>query len=210
VLKPEIVQTDPIYPSDKSEISNETGIDSDNLEAKDNKVYLKKELAENIAKQILKTDAVDTHILPIFSGAVKPNEQVAAISINVKGSDLLAQFPDEVNLLGMTSGNKGKLLGYVKSESEYDNGKFTILSLGTIFDGEINPAEVYELKVFIKDGGIFDLDGHANGKVTASIFLASEKAEKCKGGGGCNADYGYLAFALVFVTIALIILRKKQ
>jgi hypothetical protein len=196
------VKTAPIYPLDKTEVANEIGIDPNSLEAHDKKVFLKKELAETIAKHMLLTDTAKTYILPVFNGIATSRSQVAAVSFMIKGSDLFTQQPENVNLVGIALGKSGRFLNYVNSESEFENGKFTILYKGSIFNGKIEPAKIYELVVFVRDGSIFDLDGHVNGKVTASKFITSVKTEKGKGG-GCNTGCGYLAFALLGVSFVV-------
>ena len=194
--KDQPVPADPTYPSDKDDVAKDTGLNPDDLEERDNKVYLTKRLAENIAKELLNVDRVDTHILPVFEAVVSPNGSLAEVKFTVKGKDLLALFPDEINLIGMISDTKGKLFGYTDNSAYFDNGMFTLMLGGVIYDEEIDPDVEYVLVAYIRDGGEFDLDGLPNGKIISSIFLAAEKDRK-GGGGGCDAGYGYLAFALL-------------
>ena len=84
----------------------------------------------------------------------------------------------------------GKLFEYVNNELDFDDMKFTIMLNGAIYEGELDPNKEYELLVFIKDGGEFDLDKLVNGAVIASIFLANEK-EEGRRGGGCNSAPGF-------------------
>jgi hypothetical protein len=210
VEKPTPTPMVPSYPSDATQVAADTGIDPNDLEARrDNMVYLKKGLAEKIAKDLLGSTAAplkaaSTNIIPVFSGTVSPDGRVTSVTITVKGKDLLAQHPEDVSLIGMISPNTGKLLEYVNDPLDFDDEKFTIMYGGLIYAGEINPNADYEIVAFIKDGGAFDLDGAINGKVLASIFLASEST---KGGGGCSAGFGFFAFALL---AAPFILRNKK
>ena len=182
----------PTYP-DKNKVLDKTGMDTNNLEERNGKVYLSK----NFTKELLKTDDIETNILPVFEVKVTPNGDVAAVSFTIIGSDLLAQYPNKVNLIGMITKNAGILLDYVVSKSGND-GEFTLLFGGAVFDGEIVSGDEYELLVFIKDGGIFDLDGLADGEIIASLYFASEKTGDGGKGGGCNAaSYGHLAFAIL-------------
>jgi hypothetical protein len=198
VINSQVVSATPTFPSDKNEVADKTGLNPDDLEERDGKVYLKKNVAERIAKELLKVDAVDTYILPVFEAIVTPVGYVAEIKYTIKGKDLLATYPHDINLIGMISPTTGKLLGYVDNEADFDDGKFTLLFGGVIFDGEIDPEGTYELTIYIRDGGEFDLDGIVNGKIISSLFIASEKTGSGKkGGGGCNAGYGYLAFAIL-------------
>ncbi|MCL1875828.1 MAG: Ig-like domain-containing protein [Synergistaceae bacterium] len=203
ITVPASTPVDPEFPSSKDEVAGATEIPAEDLEEKDGKVYLKKSVAEGIAKILLDAKEVNTYILPIFEGSVAPGG-VVEVTFSIAGKDLLASYADEINLIGLLFGGGGDFFDYVNDAAEYGDGKFTLLLDGDIFEGKINPNEVYELVVFIKDGGIFDLDGEENGKVISSIFLASVK----KGGGGkggCNA--GYLALAMF--GIAPLVLRKK-
>lgn len=207
----ELVPVTPTFPSDKGDVADESGLNVNDLEEKNNMVYLKKSVAEKIAKLLLKVDKVDTNILPVFTASASPNGFVAEVSFTVKGKDLLASFPEDINLIGMISASTGKLFIYEKNVSNFDNGKFTLKQGGVVFNGEIDPNADYELVVFIKDGGEFDLDGVANGKIICSIFLASEKKGKdcildCLD--GCNAGFGCLALTLIGV--APFIFRRRK
>jgi uncharacterized protein YjdB len=212
VSKPVVVE--PIYPPKKDEVSDITGIDPDDLEEKGDKVYIKDPLADIIARELLDLNklwsgdkAVYITILPVFKGTLSPNGAIARISFRVTGKELFELYPENVNLIGMILGGKshGMLFDYVNSESEFDDKKFTIFFNGKIFDGRINPNATYELVVFIKDGGIFDLDGLPNGEVICSLFIASEKRGH-RGGGGCNAGVGLIGLALLTQFIS----RKRK
>jgi hypothetical protein len=200
-VTPSVEPVDPTYPSDAGDVADRTGIDPSDLETKNGKVYLKKSAADTIAKELLGVNSVNTNVLPVFEGTVTSNGQVAELHFTVSGKDLLAQYPEDINLIGLIAGGAGKQFNYRNDPNDFDDGIFTLLSGGAIYSGEIDPNADYELVVFIKDGGDFDLDGAADGEFISSIFLASEKTGK-KGGGGCSA-YGYLAFAILAVPFLL-------
>jgi Synergist-CTERM protein sorting domain-containing protein len=203
-IEPPLVSGDVTFPSDKDDVSNKTGISPDDLEKIGDKIYLKKKLAEDIAKKLLKADEVDVVILPVFEADVDPTGGIFQVKLKVTGKDLLAEFADDINLIGMISPKDGALFEYVGSLADYGDGKFTLLKDGVVFDGKIEPNAEYELVAFIKDGGKFDLDKIVNGKVISSLFLAAEKGGR-KGGGGCNA-YGF-TFALL--AVVPLVLRRK-
>jgi Synergist-CTERM protein sorting domain-containing protein len=203
IVVPIVVSPD--YPSDIADVVADTGIAAGDLEVKDNKVYLKKSAADAIAKDVLNVKAVDTNVKPVFTADVTPAGGVVQVTFAVTGKELLALAPEDINLIGMTTGSTGDLFDYVNSLSQLDAGKFTLLLGGAVFLGEIDPDGIYELVVCIEDGGKFDLDGTANGKVVSEIFFAAEKA-KSGGGGGCST-YGYLAFALLAVPF---VFRKRK
>jgi Synergist-CTERM protein sorting domain-containing protein len=194
---PEVIP--PTYPS-KPEVEDKTDINPGDLVEKDGKVYLNDELAEKIAKEVLSVDKVITNTtLPIFTVKVTPNGNVIGVVFTVKGKDLLAERASEINLIGLVSATTGDLLKYVSSKTGND-GEFTLIFGGAVFDGVINDDDEYEIWVYIKDGGKFDLDGKVDGEVIAAIFFAAEddgEDGKRRKGGGCNAGYGFLVFALL-------------
>jgi hypothetical protein len=191
----------PTYPSDAGYVAVTAGINANDLETKENRVYLKKSAAEAIAKSVLGVSKVNTNIQPVFEATVTPAGQIAQLTFTVIGKDLLASFADEINLIGLYSGSAGRRFDYVNDPADYNDEKFTLLFGGSIYSGEIDPNANYQLVVFIKDGGTFDLDGAVNGEVIASIFFASEKTGG-GGGGGCST-FGYLAFAILAVPFLL-------
>ena len=195
VQKHSTVAATPSYPSDPVSVAASTDIAPGNLEVKNNEVLLTGKMAETIAKGLLGVGRVDTNIIPVFEGTVTPAGRVAELTFTMTGEELLAAFPNEISLIGLVSGDEGEFFDYTGVLPNFDGGFFTLLSGGSVFTGQIDPAATYELKVFIEDGGKFDLDGVADGNVIAAIFLASEK--RGGGGGGCNAGYVYLALALM-------------
>jgi uncharacterized protein YjdB len=195
----------PDFPYEITDVASNTDIPAGDLEVVDNKVYLKKGAADAIAKAELNAKTVETNVKPVFTVPVSPGG-VAQVSIKVTGKELLATNPEDIIVIGMTSGTTGKRFDYVNSESQYAANKFTLLLGGVVFNGEIDPNEVYDLVVFIEDGGKFDLDNKVNGRIVSEIFFATEKSKTGGGGGGCSA-YGYLAFALLAVPF---IFKKRK
>jgi Synergist-CTERM protein sorting domain-containing protein len=200
---PPLVVT-PTYPSDKGTVASDSGIASTDLEEKDSKVYLKKSVAEAVAKDLLGVKKVNTNILPVFEATVTPNGRIAEITFTVTGKELYALNPHDISVIGMISGSNGDFFDYVSNPADFDDGTFTLRQGGTVFSGEINKAATYELVIFVMDGGMFDLDGFVNGKVIASVFIASERKG---GGGGCSV--GYIAFALLML-IPFVVRRRRE
>jgi hypothetical protein len=213
VLRPEIeTGVIPTYPG-KPEVNDKTDINPDDLVEKDGKVYLTDGLAEKIAKDVLSVDKVNTHILPVFTVKVAPDGSVIGVTFTIKGKDLLAKYAHDINLIGLVSATTGELLKYVSSKAG-DDGEFTLIFGGAVFEGIINDDDEYELWVYIKDGGKFDLDGISDGELIASMFLTSEddgNEDKKGSSGGCNA-YGYLAFALLGIVLVVtkVIIRMAK
>ena len=115
----------------------------------------------------------------------------------------MALYPDKIKLMGLIRGSGGKLFGYMSDPANLSDGKFSLYSGGTIFSGRIDPNVTYQLVMFIKDGGEFDLDGQVNGSVISSVFLAAER----KSGGGCNAFNAGLS-VLLLSTLVMIMKRR--
>ena len=190
----------PTYPADRKDVAEKTGIPENDLNSSRGMLYQSQRLASQVAKDLIRADTIHINVLPVISAQFSSYGQTAAIAIPVKGRELQVVFPFEVNLVGMTSMNMGKLFKYVSSPSEYGEKCFTILYNGSMNFGEIEPNGDYEILVFIRDGGEFDLDGRDNGEITASVFIANGNMKSDGGGGGCAAiEFGYLALALLGV-----------
>jgi Synergist-CTERM protein sorting domain-containing protein len=193
----------PDYFTSTYEASDMTGIANNDLEVIRNMVYLKKEAAMRIAASVLGVKVPDTTSLPLLSANINPSGQVAEIIFKMTGRELLALYPEQIEVIGFTSDGTWKTLQYIGSETIYADGRFTLMQEGKQYKREIMLNDTYELVVYVEDGALFDLDGWINGSVTVAVFLTTETARKGdSGGGGCNA-YGYIAFALLAVPFVL-------
>jgi hypothetical protein len=189
----------------KAETALKTGISADNLDETNGKAYLKKSFADSIAKSLLRSDTAHTNVLPVFEASITPAGATARVTFNVLGKDMLASFADDIHLIGMISGSTGKRFEYVNNAGEFADAKFTLMLDGQIHEGDIDPNKVYEVVIFIKDGGEYDLDNQANGHIIGSVFFATER--KGGSGGGCSAGSGFLALALLGA-VPLVLRRK--
>jgi hypothetical protein len=199
------VTVSPTLLSNKSEVSDETGIYSSNLVERYDLVYLKKNYSEKIAEALLSQKSVKTKVLPIFKGAATLKDQAGEVSFTMTGLELLALYPEQIKLIGMVSGGAMSLFDYIDDANDARSGTFTLRYGGEIYSGEIDPEKYYELVAFIMDGGIFDLDGQVNGELTAAIFLAEEKSRDSDIF-GCNAGFGFLLVLLG----ALMVKNRRQ
>jgi uncharacterized protein YjdB len=184
-------------------------------------------IVNGIVKKLLGLDADGIFTLPIFEAVVKASGNIAVVTFDLKGIDLLADTPDKVALLKVISSENGEFVKYVSNTADFADKTFTIMDMNnSIFTGKIVPADTYKLVVMIKDGGSFDLDGKENGVVIDPLALiqkadkvdptvetsgvamdaASEESESSKD--GCNVGLGYLAFALI--AVALVSKKKSK
>ena len=190
------------------------------LEITGGKVIVKKSITEAIAKKQLGADDFEVVCLPWFESEVR-DSGVAAVKIPVTGSQLNANYPRNIMLLKVLSGSVGEFLKYVGSEADYGDGSFTLLSKGSEapYTGYINPNASYDLVIFIRDGGKFDLDKITNGFVVdplAIIYETKSKGDEKKqpdkrsqtegGGGGCSAGFSSFVLLLSIVPFA----KKKK
>ena len=136
---------------------------------------------------------------------------VAAVGLELTGSELMSEQASLVNLLKVTGPNAGKPMRYVNRASEFSDGCFTVLDAEGNIVEELGARGRYVLTLFIEDGGEFDLDGESNGRIVDPTALVSMKAGPVSpstpdiafdpngggGGGGCDAGFGFLALLAV-------------
>ena len=155
----------------------------------------------------------DVVALPVFTTPAKDadKDKTIMISYEVLGSDLKAKKPADVKVMKILGAEKGELFTYASAITKNMDKKFTVMKKdGTIFTGEIDGHTLYDLALFIKDGGKFDLDGKKDGAVAdPSVILGAEKRAPGGSSGGCNAGLGVLALLLSLAAIPLVYRRKK-
>jgi uncharacterized protein YjdB len=135
-------------------------------------------IVNGIVKNLLGSDADGIFTLPIFEAIVQAPGNIAVITFDLKGIDLMADTPDKVALLKIISSEYGEFVKYVNNPADFADKTFTIMDVNNnIFTGNIVPADSYKLVVMIKDGGSFDLDGKEDGVVFDPLALI-RKAEK--------------------------------
>ena len=129
------------------------------------KVYITGAKANEIIKASLAGETLEkSESLPIFT--ISADKEVVACSWKVKGALLLADRMDAVDIRKIVSAKQTLKFEYSANAANYGDGKFTILtSDGKAASGTIDAAAEYQILLFIKDGGSYDLDS-VNGKVT--------------------------------------------
>ena len=170
-------------------------------------VRLQSRVAREVARKVLPAGSMVKRVrtLPVLSATLPQGANVAAVGLELTGRELMAKKASEVMLLKVTGPDTGALLKWSGKPEEFGDGRFTVLDgSGRVVD-ELQSRSRYVLTVFIGDGGKYDLDGEANGKVVDPLALLSltgasepEPGPGGKdGGGGCNAGLGWLLLAAV-------------
>ncbi len=171
------------------------------------KVYITGAKANEIIKASLAGETLEkSESLPIFT--ISSDKEVVACSWKVKGALLLAERADAVDIRKIVSAKQTLKFEYSVNAANYGDGKFTILtSDGKIASGTIDTAADYQILLFIKDGGSYDLDS-VNGKVTDPAVIVKTSSPAPSGGssGSCNAGFG----AAVLLTLLPLVLRRKK
>ena len=185
-------------------------------------VRLRSRVAREVARKVLPEGATVKRVrtLPVLSAALPQGANVAAVGLELTGRDLMAKKASEVELLKATGPDTGALLKWSGKPEEFGDGRFTVLDgSGRVVD-ELQPRSRYVLTVFIGDGGKYDLDGEANGKVVDPLVLLSLMGgsepspepgldgKDSGGGGGCNA--GLLWGWLLLLAAVPVALRRRR
>jgi uncharacterized protein YjdB len=191
---------------------------ADDLEIKDGKVCIKKSIAEEIFKELISDDMEDINgikvvPLPWFKAAVEFGK-IAAVRIPVKGSQLDFDYPRDIRLLKILTPKTGVLLTSADTKEKFADGSFTLMDKESdepvSFSERINMSAEYDLVVFIKDGGDYDLDKVTNGFVVDPIAIVGMTwPGRDDEDEGCNAGYGG-SISLLLTGLALFSVRRKK
>ena len=172
-------------------------------------VRLQSRVAREVARKVLPkgVSVKKVRTLPVLSATLPQGANVAAVGLELTGRELMAKKASEVELLKAMGPDTGALLKWSGKPEEFGDGRFTVLDgSGRVVD-ELQSRSRYVLTVFIGDGGKYDLDGEANGKVVDPLALLSltggsepepqPEPDGKDSGGGCNAGLGWLLLAAV-------------
>ncbi|MCL1875884.1 MAG: Ig-like domain-containing protein [Synergistaceae bacterium] len=209
----------PTYASSKAEAASMLqDFSEDDLDVADGKVVIKKSIAEKIYRELSGDEfeprnGVLVTPIPYFEAAVEPGK-IAAVKIPMKGRKLDADDPKNINLLKILTPTTGVFLEYVYSEAEYRDGKFTVLDVeeGVPATGKFVLEGDYELVIFIRDGGSYDLDKAVNGYIvdpTAIVRRTWPGEQGIDDDEGCNAGFGG-SVSLLLAGLALFTVQRKK
>ena len=171
---------------------------------------------------------VKVNPLPVLQVDLKRGSGgIAAIGLKVTGAALMQDDPSKIQLLKVTGRGEGEMLRYEPDASKYTDGCFSLLDANGTAVKAIEPGKEYVLSLFIKDGGKYDLNGKADGKVVDPLAVLAESAqnpeqpqpqpkpqpkpqpqpkpeekpEAKSSGGGCDMGYGLLGLALAALAL---------
>jgi len=177
----------------------------------DGLVYVKTDVASSIvAKAFTSEKFAKVQPLPIFKATITEPGKVAAITTNIKGSDLLtiAEKVEDVDIRKLTSDSTALKFTRISNTEEAKDGTFIVLSsLGKVASGTIDANVVYQLVMFIQDNGNYDLDPALGALIDPSTLVKTEtQSGGSSSGGGCNAGFGALA---LLMALPMFYRRKK-
>ena len=199
-----IMKTSPQHSSSKAYAAAKMAdIGEEALDITDEKVVI----SNSTVKKLFKEDSIFVTSLPWFEAVVDVGK-IAAIKIPVKGTQFEAdQFPRHtmiISIMAMTHVEKKHYLTYAVTESEYGDGKWTLLVKGseTPYTGFVNSDSEYDLMIFIKDGGEYDLDKINNGTVVSlpiilrNLIQYADPLPNEENNRGCSTNYSYILLLL--------------
>lgn len=185
------------------------------VDRKTGQVKLNADVGWEVAEKAVSSDGFidEAKSLPVLTATLPSGASVAAVGLEVTGSVLMAEEASGVKVLKVLGPEEGALLKYAGSVSEFGDGRFTVLDGSGRIVGDLSGRGRYVLTLFIEDGGKYDLDGRANGRIVDPALLLSveepnasspKPGSESKGSGGCNAGllWGWLLL-LAAVPVAL-------
>ena len=190
---------------------------------KTGQVRLDADVGWKVAEKTVSSDGFidEAKSLPVLTATLPAGASVAAVGLEVTGSALMADEASGVKVLKVLGPEEGELLKYAGSVSEFGDGRFTVLDgSGRIVDN-LSGGGRYVLTLFIEDGGKYDLDGRANGRILDPVMLLSVEesgalspkpkpkpgSESRGSGGGCDA--GLLWGWWLLAAAAPVVLRRR-
>ena len=189
------------------------------VDRKTGQVKLNADVGWEVAEKAVSSDGFidEAKSLPVLTATLPSGASVAAVGLEVTGSALMAEEASGVKVLKVLGTKSGELLKYAGSVSDFGDGRFTVLDGSGRIVEDLSGGGRYVLTLFIEDGGKYDLDGRANGRIVDPALLLSveepnasspkpkpEPGNGSKGSGGCNAGllWGWLLL-LAAVPVAL-------
>lgn len=172
-------------------------------------VTAKAETVKNAAASLVAAGETISTVspLPVFGAEVTAGN-TAAVAYKIKGADLLAASVADVKVVKYLGGGKAELFKYVAAAVDFADTCFTVMLHGTdTIAGSIKADDTeYDLVLFVKDGGSFDLDEEAGWVADPAALIKTEKKSSGGSSSGCNGGYG----ALMILAAALLPLAYRR
>jgi len=192
------------------------GFERGDFETIDDNVTVKRSVAENIFKEhysdkIGDAKSIRAEPLPWFEASVDVG-QIAAIRIPVNGSKIYYNYAKDILLLKVITPTSGDLMRYATMTPEFADGVFTLMEKDSEapYVGFISLDTDYDLVVFIKDGGAYDLDNEENGFVIDPIVqIRRMYSGQDDDEGGCNAGFGGI-ISLLLLALSFFTAHRKR
>ena len=190
------------------------------VDRKTGQVRLNADVGWEVAERTVSSDGFidEAKPLPVLTATLPAGASVVAVGLEVTGSALMADEASGAKVLKVLGPEEGELLKYAGSVSEFGDGRFTVLDgSGRIVDSLSGDGR-YVLTLFIEDGGNYDLDGRANGRIVDPAMLLSVEesgapspkpkpgSESRGSGGGCDAG---LLWGWLLLTAVPVALRRR-
>ncbi len=173
-------------------------------------ITVKAETVRNAASSLMAYNETITKVgpLPVFSAKVV-KAQTAAVAYKIKGKDLYATDPSKINVIKYLGSGEAARFVYAAEAADFADESYTVMLRGksTIADSIAADTE-YDLVLFIKDGGRFDLDKADAVVADPPAVVQTEKKASGGSSSGCNGGFG----ALLLLGAAMLrrVYRKKR
>lgn len=190
------------------------------VDRKTGQVRLNADVGWEVAESVVGSNGFidEAKSLPVLTATLPAGANVAAMGLEVTGSALMADEASGVKALKVLGTKSGELLKYAGSVSDFGDGRFTVLDRSGQIVEDLSGGGRYVLTLFIEDGGKYDLDGRANGRIVDPAMLLSveesgapspkpKPGSKSRGsGGGCDAG---LLWGWLLLTAVPVALRRR-
>ena len=171
-------------------------------------VTAKAETVKNAAASLVAAGETISTVspLPVFGAEVTAGN-TAAVAYKIKGADLLAASAADVKVVKYLGGGKAELFKYAAAAADFADTCFTVMLHDTdTIAGSIEDDTEYDLVLFVKDGGSFDLDEEDGWVADPAALIKTEKKSSGGSSSGCNGGYG----ALMILAAALLPLAYRR
>ena len=147
--------------------------------------------------------------MPIISFDV-PEGKTAAAAFEVSGDIFgAAKTPAEIKVAKLLTGGVAEWFTPVQDAADFKDERVTLLKDGAVVSS-IKPEESYQLTVFVKDNGKFDLNSQSGGIIdpVAVVNVAEKERPNSSGSNGCAAA-SFPALLLLFALYPLFSRKSK-